>query len=261
VLRFSGGTPALVEATHGGGKYMLFGFDAGMDGSDLAVSSMFLPLLHRAVVYLAGETGRQKLAYTVGERMEVQLPLAPEERRAERSVRRTDDRETDNADTWSGDDPRWAQAGRSDATPPAATTPNAASTAEPGELDRTFTVTTPSGRKDAVVARYVGKMAVVAYEDTREPGHYVFEGAGRRVARAVNVDTRESDPRRADLDDLAQRLGIEVAGTLEGEASIARAVREARHGKELYKLVVALVLILMTAELLLSRVGSDNEPA
>jgi hypothetical protein len=122
-------------------------------------------------------------------------------------------------------------------------------------------VTTPSGRKDAVVARYVGRMAVLAYEDTREPGHYVFEGAGRRIARAVNVDTRESDLRRADLEDWAQRLGVEIAGTLEGEASIARSVREARHGKELYKLVVALVLVLMTVELLLSRAARDSEPA
>jgi hypothetical protein len=244
VLRFSGGAPALVEAAHGGGKYMVFGFDAGMDGSDLAVSPMFLPLLHRAVVYLAGETGRQKLAYTVGERIEVQVPLAPAERRAEHGA--------GDGDAWPHDDPRWAQAGASDVTPPAAPSDAA--------VERDFTVTTPSGRKEAVVARYVGKMAVVAYENTREPGHYVFEGAGRRIPRAVNVDTRESDPRRADLDELAERLGIDVANTLEGEASIARAVREARHGKELYKLVVAMVLVLMTIELFLSRAASESEP-
>lgn len=238
LMRFSGGAPAIVEATHGEGKYMVFGFDAGMDGSDLAVSPMFLPLLHRSAVYLAGETGRQKLGYTVGERIEVQVPLAAAERRA--ALERDD---------GTGDDPRYAQAGQSDIAP----------TPAPGTA-QAFTVTTPSGRTDAVVARYLGKMAVVGYDDTREPGHYVFEGGGRRVARAVNVDTRESDLRRADLEDLAQRLGIEVAGTLDSEGAIARSVREARHGKELYKLLVALVLILMTVELLLARVASQSEP-
>ena len=270
VLRFSGGTPAAIEAAHGEGKYMLFGFDAGMDGSDLAVSPMFLPLLHRAVVYLAGETGRQKLAYTVGERIEIQVPLAAAERRAaaEPGANRH------GGEDWAaGEDPRWAQAGGSGG---GAVARDAGSGSDSGSgtrggsdagadtgpgaaAGRDFTVTTPSGRKNAVVARHVGKMAVVAYEDTREPGHYVFEGAGRRIARAVNVDTRESDLRRADLDDLAQRLGIEVAGTLEGEASIARSVREARHGKELYKLIVAMVLVLMTVELLLSRAAKQSE--
>jgi hypothetical protein len=122
-------------------------------------------------------------------------------------------------------------------------------------------VTTPSGRKEAVVAREVGKMALLSYADTHEPGHYVFEGAGRKMARAVNVDTRESDLRRADLNDLAQHLGIDVANTIEDEASVAHAVREARHGKELYKLAVGLVLLLLTAELLLSRASRESEPA
>jgi hypothetical protein len=218
LLKFSGGAPALVEGVHGSGKYMLCAFDGGLDGSDLAVSPMFLPLLHRSVVYLAGEANRQRIESKVGERLEVEVPLQAAERRA-------------------------------------AADKNAM------ELARNFTVTTPSGRKEAVVAREVGKMAVLSYEDTHEPGLYVFEGAGRKIARAVNVDTRESDLRRADLKALAQHLGIDVANTIEDEGSVARAVREARHGKELYKLVVGLVLALLTVELLLSRASRESETA
>ena len=229
LLKFSGGAPALVEGVHGSGKYMLCAFDGGLDGSDLAVSPMFLPLLHRSVVYLAGEASRQKTESKVGERIEVEVPLQTTERAAP----------ADSPD-----------AGRS--TPADGNAIEAA---------RSFTVTTPSGRKDAVVAREVGKMAVLSYEDTREPGHYVFEGAGRKIARAVNVDTRESDLRRADLKQLAGHLGIEVANTIEDESSVASAVREARHGKELYKLVVGLVLALLTVEMLLSRASREAENA
>jgi hypothetical protein len=149
-----------------------------------------------------------------------------------------------------------AQAGTSDggARPAAPSTPA-------GEAQ--FTVTTPSGQKEALVARYVGRMAILTYEDTREPGHYVFEGAGRRAARAVNVDTRESNLERLDMGDLAKRLGIDVAGSIDSPDDVARQVREARHGKEIYKLIVGLVLVLLTLELFLSRgnAGAAEEPS
>src|SRR5262249_42707787 len=159
--------PAVVEGVHGEGKYMLAAFDAGIDGSDLAVSSMFLPLLHRAVVYLAGETGQQRQSYTVGERIEVQVPLAPAERRADAGAR--GDRQAD-AGGWDDRgagvlDERRAQAGVPDATAPKGNAAGAAAS----EASRTFTVTTPSGQKDAAVARFVGKMAIVSYDNTREP--------------------------------------------------------------------------------------------
>jgi hypothetical protein len=241
ILQFAGGQPALVEGSHGTGKYMLFGFDAGLDGSDLAVSPMFLPLVHRSVVYLAGETGRQKMSSRVGERIEVQVPVGAVRSQASLAA----DPET-----------RWAQAGTSDG---GARIDGGAEDTAPGVVDeRSFTVTTPAGQREAVVARYVGKMALISYESTRQPGHYVFEGAGRRLVRAVNVDTRESDLRRLDLGDLGKRLGLKDVDTIEGEASIARHVRESRHGKELYKLIVGMVLVLMTVELLLSRASRES---
>lgn len=236
VLRFSGGAPALVEGNHGNGKYMLLGFDAALDGSDVAVSPMFLPLLHRGVVYLAGETGRQKLATLVGERIEVQVPIASLGRQASAAA---------------ATDERWAQAGVPDG--------GARATDSEPARDPGFSVTRPTGDREAVVARYVGRMAVITYDNTRQPGHYVFEAEGRLVTRAVNVDTRESDLARVDLDRFASALHLDVGGQIDDPDEVARSVREARHGKELYKLVVMLVLLLVTVELFLSRGGSSSE--
>jgi hypothetical protein len=225
VLGFSGGIPALVEGDAGRGKYMLLAFDASLEGSDLAVSTMFLPLLHRCVVYLAGETGRQKLGYTVGERIEVQVPL----------------------ESGAGANPSAASPAR----------PAGAREEAPA---RSFTVTTPAGRTEALIAREAGRMAIATYEETREPGHYIFTGLGRRLVRAVNVDPREADLQAADLGEFAKALGLEVAATIDAPEDVARSVRAARHGKELYKLVVVLVLVLVTLELFLSRGAGEAEP-
>ena len=108
--------------------------------------------------------------------------------------------------------------------------------------------------------RYVGKMAIVSYENTSEPGHYVFEGGGRRLVRAVNVDTRESDLRRIDLKALQKKLGLKDVDTVDGPDAIGPHLRESRHGKELYKLIVVLVLLLMTVELLMSRASRESQP-
>jgi hypothetical protein len=174
---------------------------------------MFLPLLHRTVVYLAGETGRQKLVYNVGERIELQIPLA-----------------TGGADSAAG------------------------------RGGRDFTVTTPTGQREELEVRQVGKLALVVYEKTDTPGHYIFTGLGRRLVRAVNVDVRESRLDPIDPETLAKHLGVE-AQTLADVGSVGQHIREARYGKELYKPLVVLVLLAMTAELLLSRVASAAVPA
>jgi len=252
ILRFVGGGPALVEGGHGTGKYMVFAFDAGTDGSSVALSPMFLPLLHRSVVYLAGETGRQQLEYKVGERIELQVPIASAERRARMG----------NAEQRFGArdrlDARLAQAGTSDGgVVQADPRETGSATPAPTPGSRTFTVTMPSGQREAVEARYVGKMALVAFEHTGEPGHYVFEGLGHRLVRAVNVDTRESNLTEMDPEDWASQLGLE-ASVLYDTASIGQHIHEARHGKEIYKLIAALVLSLMIVELLLSRVSAST---
>jgi hypothetical protein len=254
-IRFAGGAPALVEGAHGTGKYMAFAFDAGTDGSSVALSPMFLPLLHRSVVYLAGETGRQQLEYKVGEPIEVQVPIASPDRRASLAPPRSP------VGSWDADEPRYAQAGTPDggAVPAQPELPGDAA-AVPGADARTFIVTMPSGQREAVEARYVGKMALVAFENTYDPGHYVFEGLGHRLVRAVNIETRESNLTEMDPAQWSSDLGLD-ASVLHNTASIGQHIREARHGKEIYKLIAALVLSLMVVELLLSRVSASSAAA
>lgn len=232
LLKFTGGQTALAVGEHGIGKYAVFAFDAGTEGSDLALSSMFLPLVHRIVVELAGETGRQRLDYEVGERIEVQVPIATAGGRAS---------------TDSDTEDRLARAGTPDIVASTST-------------DRAYVVTTPSGRQVAVEARYVGRRAVLAYADTDEPGHYRFSGGGREFVRAVNVSVRESDLRRMDLGEFESKLGLEGVEVVDAAADIGRHVREARHGKELYKLIVVLVLLLLTVELFMARAARESTP-
>jgi len=194
---------------------------------------MFLPLVHRTVVELAGETGRQRLDYDVGDRIEVQVPIVAG---------------AGQAGTPPETEERWAQAGVSDGG------------ARPAG-ERNFVVTTPDGRQEAVEARYVGRRAVLAYAATQQPGHYRFHDGGREFVRAVNVDVRESDLRRMELGDFESKLGLKGVEIVDNTAGIARHVREARHGKELYKLVVALVLLLLTLELFLARAARQAPPA
>ncbi len=234
VLRFAGGEPAVIEGVHGAGKYTVYAFDAGTDGSELALSPMFLPLLHRTVVYLAGETGRQQLDYEVGERIELFVPVAADGRRVGIAT-----------------EERLAQAGTSDGGTRAPEGRDAAADA----AARTFTVVTPSGERELVEARFVGKMALVAYENTNEPGHYVFQGEGGTFVRAVNVAPEESDQHAIDPQELTSQMGIE-ASLLRDPDQLARHIREARHGKEIYKLIAALVFMLLVVELFLSRAGS-----
>ena len=228
MLHYSGHEPAVVEAAHGSGHYMVFAFDAAIDGSNLSLSTMFLPLVHRSIVYLAGATGRQKLEYLVGERIEVTIPLDIAEQRAQSSR--------------AGQETRFAQAGTSD-------------TGTLRDDTQRFTVTTPTGDKKALVARYVGNAALVIFEETKLPGHYVFEGLGHRFVRAVNVDTHESPQDQFEPIRLAAALQLE-ADELSSSASIGQQIRTARHGKELYKLIVVLVILLMILELSLSRAAT-----
>lgn len=232
LLRFTGSSPAMIEGTYGSGKYVLFGFDAGKDASNLALSTMFLPLIHRTVVYLAGTTGRQTMQYDVGDRIDVRVPLSKVQQHVSLVSR----------------DNRFAQAGQLDGGVVFSDTQMNSG----GKDSRQFTVTTPSGKTNSIQVRYVGKMAFATFEETVEPGHYIFEGLGQKLVRAVNVNTQESNLLPFEPVALTRALNLR-AEELRNATAIGQHIREARHGKEIYKLIVALVLLLMVVELMVSR--------
>jgi len=53
LARFDGGTPALVERRVGSGRVLLFASTFDLSWTDLPLKPIFLPLIHRVIVYLA----------------------------------------------------------------------------------------------------------------------------------------------------------------------------------------------------------------
>ncbi|MGH7740783.1 MAG: hypothetical protein ACRENS_02040, partial [Candidatus Eiseniibacteriota bacterium] len=76
----------------------------------------------------------------------------------------------------------------------------------------------------------------------------------RRVF-AVNPDPRESDLAPLDRTRLERLFPAGRVRTLEGGADLARRVREARFGRELWRECVLLALALLIAETLIGRLG------
>jgi hypothetical protein len=97
--------------------------------------------------------------------------------------------------------------------------------------------------------------ALLSFDDTAVPGVYTFvSGTGRLAAFAVNLDASESDLTPARLRDIESLVGGSAAVvTLRVDAKIERAILEARHGRELWRPLLAAALALMIVEILVGR--------
>lgn len=88
------------------------------------------------------------------------------------------------------------------------------------------------------------------------PGLYrVFEGAQLRGSFAVNPDARESDLAATSEDAIVRSFPAGRAQVMRAGDDLARRVREARHGRELWPWFVALALALLAAESAIGRGG------
>jgi hypothetical protein len=73
VVSLEDGRPLLVEKRAGRGKVLLFTVSADADWGNLPIRPIFLPLLHRAIRYVAG-TGSAKDGFVIGEPVRVPPP-------------------------------------------------------------------------------------------------------------------------------------------------------------------------------------------
>lgn len=74
ILRFSDGTPALVEKTLGRGRIAFLASTIDRDWTNLPISTLYLPLMRRMVRYLSGELGDQgTAAVLVGHAIKVEV--------------------------------------------------------------------------------------------------------------------------------------------------------------------------------------------
>ena len=93
------------------------------------------------------------------------------------------------------------------------------------------------------------------------PGLYrVYRGEQLRSTFAVNPDPRESDLSARPEAELLAGFPAGRARVLRPGADLARRVREARYGRELWPLFTLLALLLLVAETILARAGMPGAP-
>ncbi|NIM98982.1 MAG: VWA domain-containing protein [candidate division Zixibacteria bacterium] len=81
IVRFNVGQPALMERSYGAGKVLLLAASVDESQGDLVIHPFFVPLINRAVEYLASDLSRLDEEILVGSRITRELPadLAGEE--------------------------------------------------------------------------------------------------------------------------------------------------------------------------------------
>ncbi len=75
IIALTGGDGFLTEYRPGSGRVLLFSVEAGLKGSDFPVKGIFVPLLHRAVLYLASETDSSQ-TYEAGDDAQISIRTA-----------------------------------------------------------------------------------------------------------------------------------------------------------------------------------------
>lgn len=115
----------------------------------------------------------------------------------------------------------------------------------------------PGGIEIPIQVAQAERGPVLRTDAAPEPGFYrivVGDPAAGTIlqALAVNVDTRESDLTAMPSEEAALIFGSEAVSLIPGE-ELSRQVLQARYGRELWKLCLALALILLVAESLIAR--------
>jgi hypothetical protein len=126
----------------------------------------------------------------------------------------------------------------------------------------TWRIEGPGGREVASEVRADRGATRLVSEPLEIPGLYRVMQEGRlRSTFAVNADPRESDLAPTPEASLLARFPAGRASVLQPGADLARRVREARYGRELWAWFLGLALALLVAETLLGRAGLGSAPA
>jgi hypothetical protein len=191
IARFEDGSPALIEATHGSGKLLLFTSTLDAGWNDLPLTPIYLPLVRQMTRHL-------------GER---------EER------------------PWHQISETFAVAPDRDGSPPAIDAPS-------GEriTDRKQTAT--------------GEVLINA----REPGFYRLRYSGNSDFAAVNIDSKESDLTKLNVEEfVAAVTGADAKTAAEAAANEKLTNEEIESRQRLWWTLLIAALLLFTAEAVLAR--------
>ncbi len=191
IARFEDGSPALIEATRGGGKLLLFTSTFDASWNDLPLTPIYLPLV-------------RQMTHHLGEH---------EER------------------AWSLVGETFTAAPAKDGTPPAVDAPN-------GER-----ITDRKQTSD-------GELIVAA----REPGFYRLRYAGNSDFAAVNLDGKESDFTRLDVEAfVAATTGAGPKAGAEAAAKERLSKEEIESRQRVWRLLLFAALLLSITEAVLAR--------
>jgi hypothetical protein len=115
----------------------------------------------------------------------------------------------------------------------------------------------PGGLLLGMSSRVVQRGLQVRSQPAPEPGFYTIQAGARvLVRRAVNLDTKaESDLTPLGDDEILLAFGGDRVQLIPAGASVGTPVREARYGREFWRELVVVVLLLMVSEAWLSRRG------
>lgn len=233
IITMTGGEPFLTEYQYGEGKILFYSVSPSLTWSDFPVKGIFVPLVHRSVVYLAvGEQGSQ--AAITGQDALIVVPPAAGAGGTQYTL--------------------FAPDGTQEYILPVSMMGERALADRQGAAAlRTAATATPPG--------------MLGFLKTRIPlpGYYdLKQGAALRAVLSANVDGKESDTRKASektLNELWRRRGIEprVIPSPEQAAQLQAAVLQSRFGVELWKYFLGAALLLALIEMLVARDARNQE--
>jgi Aerotolerance regulator N-terminal/von Willebrand factor type A domain len=120
----------------------------------------------------------------------------------------------------------------------------------------------PAGRDVQTTLESEGGATRLSSAPLELPGLYrVTRGGQPRSVFAVNPDPRESDLRAVEPAALLRAFPAGRARVIPPGSDLARRVREARYGRELWREFVLLALLLLIAELVIARLAMDQAGA
>lgn len=118
---------------------------------------------------------------------------------------------------------------------------------------------TPDGTTYDLATQENQGSIVLQPRPTDQPGIYRVLSSGREIDRfAVNINPAEGELAAVDMDEMALAFGVPWSAEIESNTAVEAAVAELRFGRELWQLFLWLAVILLAAEMLLSR-GQQTE--
>jgi hypothetical protein len=135
--------------------------------------------------------------------------------------------------------------------------------APPGGAQAVWTLRLPSGQEIPLQARLASGSTRLLSPPLEDAGLYLVMASGRPLrAVAVNPDLRESDLARLTPAEVTARWKALRAEVVPLAANAARAVREGRYGREMWREFLLLALFFLAAETILGRLwGSRSASA